>query len=37
MGFLDGSVVNNSPVNSGDVGSATGLGRFPGGGNDNSL
>ena len=37
MGFLDGSVVNNSPVNSGDVGSAPGLGRFPGGGNDNSL
>ena len=38
MGFLGGSVVKNPPVNTGDardVGSITGLGRSPGGGNGN--
>ena len=37
MGFLDSSVVKNSPVNSGDVNSVPGLGRSSGGGNDNPL
>ena len=40
MGFPGGSVVKNPPVNAGDtidVGSILGLGRFPGGGNGNSL
>ena len=40
MGFPAGSVVKNPPVNAGDtrdVGSILGLGRFPGGGNGNSL
>ena len=37
MGFLDSSVVKNSPANSGDVNSVPGLGKSPGGGNDNPL
>ena len=32
-----GSVVKNPPTNAGDVGSVPGLGRSPGGGNDNPL
>ena len=32
-----GSVVKSLPTNAGDVGSITGLGRSPGGGNDNPL
>ena len=32
-----GSVVKNSPANTGDVGSISGLGRSPGGGNGNLL
>ena len=39
-GFPGGSVVKNLPANagaSGDVGSIPGSGRFPGGGNGNSL
>ena len=36
-GFPGGSVVNNLPTNSGDVGSTSGLERSPGEGNDNSL
>ena len=35
MGFLDSSVVKNSPANSGDAGSIPGSGRSPGEGNDN--
>ena len=37
MGFLAGSVVKNSPVNTGDIGLMTGLGRFPEEGNGNPL
>ena len=37
MGFPGGSVVKNPPVNAGDVGSITGLGRSPGEGNGNPL
>ena len=29
-GFAAGSMVNNQPANAGDVGSISGLGRFPG-------
>ena len=39
-GFLSGSVVKNLPANAGDtgdVGSMSGPGRFPGEGNGNSL
>ena len=39
-GFLGGSVVKNAPANAGDTGdvsSIPGLGRSPGGGNDNSF
>ena len=36
-GFSGGSVVKNLPVNAGDVGSISGSGRSPGGGNDNPL
>ena len=36
-GFPGGSAVKNQPANVGDVGSIPGLGRFPGGGNDNPL
>ena len=39
-GFPGGTVVKNPPVNSGDtrdVGSISGLGRFPGRGNGNPL
>ena len=36
-GFPGGSVVKNPPVNAGDVGSITGLGRSPGEGNGNPL
>ena len=38
MGFPGGAVVKNSPANAGDtrdLGSIPGLGRSPGGGNDN--
>ena len=35
QGFPGASVVNNLPVNSGDVGSIPGLGRSPGEGNGN--
>ena len=40
LGFSGGSVVKNLPVNaghSGDVGSVPGSGRFPRGGNGNTL
>ena len=40
MGFPSGSVVENPPANAGDVGnmgSISGSGRFPGGGNGNPL
>ena len=36
-GFPGGSVVKNPPVNVGDAGLIPGLGRSPGGGNDNLL
>ena len=36
-GFLGGSLVNNPPANSGDMGLIPGLGRFPGEGNGNPL
>ena len=36
-GFPGGSVVKNLPASPGDVGSISGLGRFPGGGNGNPL
>ena len=36
-GFPGASVVNNLPVNSGDVGLIPGLGRSPGEGNGNPL
>ena len=35
--FSGGSVEKNLPANAGDVGSITVLGRYPGGGNGNSL
>ena len=37
MVFYGGSVVKNEPVNAGDVGSISGLGRSPGEGNGNLL
>ena len=37
MGFPDGSVVKNPPVNVGDLGSVRGMGRSPGEGDDNPL
>ena len=37
MGFLDGSVVKNSPANVGDMGSIPGSGRSPGEGKGNPL
>ena len=37
MGFPGGSVVKNSPANTGNVGSIPGLGRSPGEGNGNTL
>ena len=37
VGFTVGSVVKNSPVNAGDVGSIPGKGRSPGEGNGNLL
>ena len=36
-GFPGGSVVKNLPASTGDVGSVSGLGRAPGGGNGNPL
>ena len=36
-GFPGGSAGNKSACNVGDLGSIPGLGRFPGGGHDNSL
>ena len=36
-GFSGGSVVKESACNAGDLGSNSGLGRFPGGGNGNPL
>ena len=37
MGFPGDSVVRNPPDNAGDVGSFSGLGRYPGEGNGNPL
>ena len=37
MGFPGGSVVKNSPANTGNVGSIPGLGWSPGEGNGNTL
>ena len=37
VGFPDGSGVRNPPANAGDVGSISGSGRSPGGGNGNLL
>ena len=37
LGFPDGSVVQNLPVNAGDTGWIPGSGRSPGGGNGNPL
>ena len=37
LGFHSGSVIKNLPASVGDVGSVTGSGRFPGGGNGNPL
>ena len=37
LGFPDGSVVKNLPVNVGDMGLIPGLGRHPGEANDNPL
>ena len=37
MVFPGGSVVKNPPANAGDAGSIPGLGRSPGGENDNPL
>ena len=37
MGFPGGSVVKNSPANTGNAGSIPGLGRSPGEGNGNTL
>ena len=36
-GFPGGSVVRNPPANAADAGLISGLGRSPGGGNDNPL
>ena len=36
-GFPGGSAVKNLPANTGDAGSISGLGRFPGEGNGNPL
>ena len=36
-GFPGSSMVKNPPANAGDAGSIPGLGRSPGGGNDNPL
>ena len=36
-GFLGGSLVNNPPANSGDMGLIPGLGRATGKGNDNPI
>ena len=37
LDFPGGSVVKNPPANTGDAGLIPGLGRYPGGGNGNSL
>ena len=37
MVFLGGTVVKNPPANARDVNSVSGLGRYPGEGNDNPL
>ena len=37
MGFPGGTMVKNPPASAGDRGSIPGLGRSPGGGNDNPL
>ena len=37
IGFSGGSVVKDLPASAGDVSSASGLGRYPGGGNGNPL
>jgi len=37
MGFSSGSVVKNLPANARDLGSMSGLGRTPEGGNGNPL
>ena len=37
LGFLGGSVVNNPPTNSGDMGLIPGSGRSPGKGHGNPL
>ena len=37
MGFSGGSVVKNLPANARDLGSMSGLGRMPEGGNGNPL
>ena len=37
LDFPGGSVVKNPPANTGDTGLIPGLGRYPGGGNGNSL
>ena len=37
QGFPGSSMVKNPPANAGDTGSIPGLGRSPGGGNDNPL
>ena len=37
QGFPGSSMVKNPPANAGDAGSIPGLGRSPGGGNDNPL
>ena len=37
MGFPGGLVVKHTPANSGDLGSISGSGRSPGGGNGNPL
>ena len=36
-GFPGGSVVKNLPTSAGDMGSVSGLGKSPGGGNGNPL
>ena len=37
MGFSGGSVVKNPPANAGDMSFIPGSGRYPGGGNGNTL
>ena len=37
LGFPGGSLAKNSPVSTGDMGSISGLGRFPGEGNGSPL